>query len=143
MEKWIIIGSGGFVEGSVLPYIDKSVKGIITHNPIKSVGLSKAYGIKLYSDLKEAKKDGCDTAYICSSSWTHLDWIKKGLDTGLKVICEKPIITDRDDLDQLKKLAEKEWYGSMIKRAHPLLKKMINKEVINHFFKQRMRSLNH
>lgn len=118
------MGSGGFVADSVLPNITKGmVRGIITKNAVKATGLAEIYNLKLYSSLHEAKQDDCTTAYICSSNWTHLSWIKEAHKIGMKVICEKPLITEEQQLSVIQKLG-RNIYGSMLKRAHPKLRKL-------------------
>ena len=122
MESWVIVGSGGFVEGSVLPYFPKGlIKGVINKNPVRSFGLSKAYDLKQYADHHDAKQDGCTHAYICSANWTHLEWVHHCLEAGLEVVCEKPIICLAEQLTLFTSLAKKQWYGAMIKRVHNAL----------------------
>lgn len=134
MDKWVIVGAGGFVEGSVLPHFKKGmIKGLITRNAVSAIGLAKVYNIKIYPNLKKAKLDGCNIVYICSSSWTHSRWIERAIKVGLKVICEKPIITTQKDFETLKSLNLKNAYGSMIKRSHPYLTKLKNKKIINFY----------
>jgi len=141
MEKWVIIGSGGFVEGSLLPNLREGlVEGIITRQPLKSIGLAKSYNLKIYPDLKIAKKDRCTACYICSPNWTHLDWIKKVLKENLRAISEKPLVVNEEQFEDLKKIKSNDWYGAMIKRAHPFLKNFKNKKKI--VFYSHSKSLN-
>lgn len=119
MSKWLIIGSGGFVGGSLLPEAPKSlIKGILTHQPIRAVGLVKTYNLKLYENLEEAVADGINTVYICSSTWTHFDWVKKAVKAEFtNIYSEKPVIINNDDLVDFRGLSEK-FSGVMIKREH-------------------------
>ena len=119
LKKWVIVGSGGFVEGSFLPNADLSrIKGLIAHQPLKALGLCRAYGLKLYAGLSEAAADGVDTVYICSASWTHFDYVREAVKLGFStIISEKPIIVDRSDFEDFKTLSPS-FSGAMIKRAH-------------------------
>ena len=124
MVKLVIVGGGGFVDGSFLPFSPiKKIDGLITKNPIKSYGLAKTYGLNLYGSLNEIKDKSSTSVYICSTNWTHFNYIKQALKLNFKkIICEKPILTNLDDLREFKKISSLV-YGAMIKRAHSFFEK--------------------
>lgn len=120
--KWLIVGAGGFVQGSVLPHAPKRViGGLLTHHPIKAVGIARAYGISLYASFEEARSMGCTHVLIASSSWTHLDMVADAVAAGFDhIACEKPIIVDEAQYEAFVRLAPL-FHGVMIKRRHRML----------------------
>lgn len=58
-------------------------------------------GVHVVGDLAELDADGLDALLICTPPGSHLDAIAFGLEAGLAVICEKPLVPTVRDLEAL------------------------------------------
>jgi scyllo-inositol 2-dehydrogenase (NADP+) len=68
--------------------------------------LGKYSGLKCYSDLDEMlAKEALDAVVVSTPSKLHAAMVKKALERGLHVFCEKPFVLDTADGEQLVELA--------------------------------------
>lgn len=55
-----------------------------------------------YTDFDEMLKDAnIDSVHICTPHYLHFDMIKKALDAGKQVVCEKPVTMTKKEFDEL------------------------------------------
>lgn len=137
-----LIGAAGFVA----PRHMKAIKD--TGNELKvaldisdSVGVLDSYfpECKFFTQIERfdrhiLKHENLDFISICSPNYLHETHCKFGLRLGCDIICEKPLSTTIENLEQLQKIEKqtgKKVYSILQLRLHPsirLLKKMINPE---------------
>lgn len=68
--------------------------------------LQSKYGIKeVYTDYDQALKEAnVDTVYVGVLNFLHYSFVKKALNAGKNVICEKPFTVKYDEFKELKEL---------------------------------------
>lgn len=98
-----IIGTGR-IAGRFVPEA-KLVSGVSTqgvYNPHKESALKFAeeWDINAYTDKEEFYRD-IDVAYIASPHETHYEYIKEALAHGKHVICEKPLVLQRKQAEEV------------------------------------------
>ena len=110
MISFALIGCGRIGERHA-EHISKKGKlvAVCDNVPEKANKLAKQYGATAYYDLAELlkKKDGIDVAAICTPNGLHADHTIKSLQSGLHVICEKPMALSVYDCGEMIKAAEK------------------------------------
>ena len=105
MKKTLgIIGSGNHFKKRMYPIFRKSnffkISGMLRRKPIKF------NNIRNYKDVEFFKKK-FDFVYICCPNNLHEKYILKSLMSGSHVICEKPFITRKKNLNKIINLAKK------------------------------------
>ena len=98
-----IIGTGR-IAGRFVPEA-KLVSGVSTqgvYNPHKESALKFAeeWDINAYTDKEEFYRD-IDVAYIASPHETHYEYIKEALAHGKHVVCEKPLVLQRKQAEEV------------------------------------------
>lgn len=110
----LLIAGSGFIVSDFLP-ITKDLKNIeltgitaTTHSLDRMKQYQKDYGIKeVYTDYDEAlQKTAADTVYVAVPNFLHYSFVKKALNAGKNVICEKPFTVKYSEFKELRKLAE-------------------------------------
>lgn len=108
-----ILGSGKIVK-DLLSFIEK-IEGIeleaigsTERSYEKSQAFQKKYGIKkAYRNSDELLKDSdVEVAYIGVPNYLHYDMVKKALNAGKHVICEKPFTSNANQLRELIELSK-------------------------------------
>ncbi|WP_104761016.1 Gfo/Idh/MocA family protein [Helicobacter cetorum] len=92
---------------------------------------------ELESYLERSKNEGKEVNYlsVCTPNHTHFDYIRFGLQHGLNVICEKPLVLDPSEIQDLKDLEkkyQKKVFSILQLRLHPsvmMLKEKIKQEL--------------
>ena len=108
-----IIGSGKIVK-EVLPVlkgIDSiDIVAITARNEEKLKALSDDYGInKYYLDIDELLKDSeVEVVYIALPNELHFEVMKKAIEAGKDIICEKPFTSNAYETEQIIEQASKE-----------------------------------
>lgn len=103
IQRLGIIGSGR-IAGRMMPEV-KCVSGIEAqgvYNPhTKSAErFADVWEINCYEDL-EALYDEVDSVYIASPHHTHYEYIKSALAHGKHVLCEKPMVLEKAQAEEL------------------------------------------
>jgi UDP-N-acetyl-2-amino-2-deoxyglucuronate dehydrogenase len=143
MEKrFAIIGAGGFIAPRHLKAI-KEVGGRL----VAAVDKSDSLGIldKYFPDaevfteierferfLEKSKHKGkpVDYVVVCTPNYLHDSHIRLGLRAGANVICEKPIVLNPWNVEELKKIEKesgKKVYSVLQLRLHPEIKQLMKK----------------
>ena len=110
--RWGIIGLGYMAEcfGSA---IDGNPNGVVaavgSRRMDKAIGFAKKhYGCKAFGSYEELMQDdSLDVIYIATPTKHHYENIKDCLKYGRNVLCEKPITSDAEQLEELILLAKK------------------------------------
>lgn len=112
--RWGVIGLGYMAE-TFSCAIDGNKEGVVYAVASRSLdkakdfaarhGGCKAYGS--YSEMLNDKNLHLDIIYIATPVKCHYDHIKLCLEAGFNVLCEKPITSTSEQLDELAELARK------------------------------------
>lgn len=103
-----IIGTGRIAD-RFIPEA-KLVSGVTSHgvyNPHaeSAIRFAKKWELNAYDDL-EKMYDDIDVVYVASPHDTHYDYIKSALMHGKHVLCEKPMVLDKSQAEELFELAK-------------------------------------
>lgn len=103
IQKVGIIGTGRIANRFVPE--SKQVSGIDVQrvfNPNKESAerFAVKWEIDAYNDL-ETFYDGIDSVYIASPHQTHYDYVKSALEHGKHVLCEKPMVLNKNQSEEL------------------------------------------
>ena len=140
--KFGLIGAGGYIAPRHMKAIkDTGNELVVALDPNDSVGILDKYfpNCKFFTqqepfDRHITKNEQLDYMVVCSPNYLHESHCKLGMRLGANIICEKPLATTVDNLDQLEiveKQTDKKVYSILQLRLHPsiqLLKHMIDPE---------------
>jgi len=154
MKKFALIGCGGFVAPRHMKAIKETGNEIIAMlDPHDSVGIIDSYfpdslfftefeRFDRHLEKLKRRGDGVDYITICSPNYLHDAHCRLALRLGADAICEKPLVLNPWNLDQLKEIETdtgRRIYTVLQLRLHPELielKKKINnknhKVIINY-----------
>lgn len=128
--KWGIIGAANIAEQQMIPAILASEDGIVTaiaSRSGKANEIQKKFNIPcVTADYDELfSMDQVDAVYIATPNSTHSELIKKAISAGKHVLCEKPIVLKKNDLEEIFQLADHHGVyvmEAMMYRFHPQMK---------------------
>ena len=131
MKNFALIGVSGFVSERHFNAIKETKNNLVLAYDIKKKTkiLKKYFPRCLFTkDLnffeKQIVKKNIQYLSICSPNYLHLDHIKLGLKYNLKIICEKPIVINKSQIEEINKLnnSKKNKINSILQlRCHPSL----------------------
>ena len=134
MKNFVIIGPSGYIAKRHLKAI-KNLGGTITgyHDLHESTFEGQNSETKFLDSL-DAIKDfisnhSVDFLIVCSPNFLHFQHIKIGLESGVNVICEKPIVLNMDNFHELSILEDK--YNKKVYTIYQLRLHEINKQMKN------------
>ncbi len=116
MEKiirWGILSTANIGLKHVIPAIQKAegceVLGIASRAKETAEAAAKKMGIPRSYDTYEAllSDPDIDAIYIPLPNHMHIPWMKKCLEAGKHVLCEKPLALHADDIDEMIELQKK------------------------------------
>ena len=137
MKNFAIIGVGGYIAPRHIQAINDTGNRVVCAMDVNdSVGILDSYtqDVAFYKDFErfEAHIDSSsgtdkkvDYVSICSPNFLHSAHIKFGLKSGCNVICEKPLVLNESELDELKKYENK--YG---KKINTVLQLRVHESII-------------
>lgn len=91
------------------------VSGVFSRSEDKSLQMAEELNIekdRVYIDYKEMaekeskRKDGIDFVVVVTPNYSHYDICKTFLESGINVVCDKPVTTTYEDAKKLQKLAK-------------------------------------
>jgi UDP-N-acetyl-2-amino-2-deoxyglucuronate dehydrogenase len=141
-KNFVLIGAAGYVAPRHMNAIKETGNNLLAAaDPSDSVGILDSYypKAKFIKDIDKlehyikAFRQKIDYISICSPNHLHFEHIKLGTTNGIKVICEKPLVTNLEDLnrlDRLQKYEEAEINTILQLRLHPKIIKL-KKEIEN------------
>ncbi len=119
--RYAVVGLGHIAQAAVLPAFknaeNSELAALVTGNPQKDRDLSERYKVKAYTydDLESAlEKEKVDAVYIATPNILHRDYTKRAAETGVHVLCEKPMATTQDDCEAMIRVAGKKNVKLMI-----------------------------
>lgn len=110
--RWGILGLGYMAECFSCA-IDENVNGVVaafgSRSIDKAISFARKHGnCKAYGSYKELMQDSTlDVIYIATPTKYHYENIKDCLNYGRNVLCEKPITSNAEQLEELSVLARK------------------------------------
>lgn len=131
MVKFGVIGSGWiaeeFVKGAIL--VDgMTFSAIYSRTHEKGEEFSAKFGgAEVYTDIVKFAESDIDAVYIASPNCLHYEQSKLMLEHGKHVLCEKPIVTQPEQFDELLNLAKSRSliYTEAIMMLHQPARKII------------------
>lgn len=107
-----VIGSGRIATRFVpeTKYVDDICVEVIYNPHLKGAKkLAIENRVQVYTDEERTLFANCDAVYIATPHNTHYEYIKKSLNAGKHVLCEKPMVLKHSEAEEVFKLAaEKE-----------------------------------
>jgi len=136
--KFGLIGAGGYIAPRHMEAIKNTGNELVVAlDPNDSVGILDKYfpDCKFFTqqepfDRHITKNEQLDYMVVCSPNYLHESHCKLGMRLGANVICEKPLATTVDNLDQLEiveKQTNKKVYSILQLRLHPNVKELKSK----------------
>jgi predicted dehydrogenase len=106
--RYAVVGLGHIAQTAVLPAFkhaeNSELAALVTGNPEKDRELSERYKVKAYTydDLEGAlEKEKVDAVYIATPNILHREHTERAAQTGVHVLCEKPMATTQDDCEAM------------------------------------------
>lgn len=113
--NWAILGLGNMANTFTRALITSPGANVIaaaSRSQQKSEDFARKYGIPhvygSYEAMLEDKSLPIDVVYIATPVFCHYENIKTALLNGKNVLCEKPIVMDLNELEELRDLANKQ-----------------------------------
>lgn len=133
MEKlnWGILGTGGIAHemGNALKAVNGEIYAVCGTSMAKAQKFADEFGVqKAYGGAKDMIADeAVDIIYIATPHNTHYEWMKKAVEAGKHVLCEKSITVNARQLEECVAIAKEK--GVVISDAMtifhmPLYKKL-------------------
>ncbi len=104
--RWGILSAAKIAREWVAPALHASERGdlvaVASRTPGKAEALAAPYGARTYATYEELLADPeVDAIYIPLPNGDHVEWTAKCLEAGKHVLCEKPLATSADQIDDL------------------------------------------
>mgnify|MGYP000280052720 CR=1 FL=1 len=134
MKKFGLIGTAGYIAPRHLKAIKETGHELIVAMDVNdSVGIMDSHfpNAEFFTEFEEfsafvedqkLKGQKLDYIAVCSPNYLHLPHMKFALQNGIDVICEKPLVLNKSDLDTLNRYESE--YGAKVNsilqlRLHP------------------------
>lgn len=108
--KWAIIGCGHIANemAQAMGDMDCNFSGVFSRTYENAVAFAEKYNIpKVYNSIDELLNDDVDIVYIATPHNSHIEYLRKCLNAGKHILCEKAITLNSIELNEAVKLAEK------------------------------------
>lgn len=114
MEKvrWGVLGTAGIAKGQTIPGMMEAencrLYAVAGRDPKKVRSYQERFGFeKAYCSYEELLEDLCvEAVYIPLPNSLHFEWVKKALQHGKHVLCEKPLTPTAEEAAELFRIAE-------------------------------------
>ena len=109
--RWAVLGCG-VIANQLAQAMEKrgqQLYAIANRTYSKAEAFAQKYGVqKVYEDIEELfEDDNVDIVFISTPHNTHMQFIRKALESGKHVLCEKSITLNSEELREAMELAEK------------------------------------
>ena len=110
--NWGVLGAANFAREQMAPAIHAAhgarLAALATTSPGKAAGFQAFQpDLKIHAGYEDLLADpGIDAVYIPLPNHLHVEWVKKALQAGKHVLCEKPIAMQAGEIDDLIALRE-------------------------------------
>lgn len=134
MKNFVIIGPSGYIAKRHLKAIKNLGGTIAGYHDLHESTFEGQNSETKFLDSLDAIKDfisnhSVDFLIVCSPNFLHFQHIKIGLESGVNVICEKPIVLNMDNFNELSILEAK--YNKKVYTIYQLRLHEINKQMKN------------
>jgi len=83
-----------------------NIRGVFSRNIENAKIFSEKHELEFYTDDYDELVDKCDVIYIATPHKLHYEMAKSALQKGKHVLCEKPIVLERNQLLELYNIAD-------------------------------------
>jgi UDP-N-acetyl-2-amino-2-deoxyglucuronate dehydrogenase len=127
-KKFALIGAAGYIAPRHLKAIkDTGNELVVAYDINDSVGILDSFfpeaefftefeQFAAFIEDEKLKGNQLDYISICSPNYLHASHMKFALKNGIDVICEKPLVLNTDDIEQLKHYEK--CYGAYQRNEH-------------------------
>lgn len=109
--NWAVLGTGVIANemAQALENMGKRLYSVGNRTYSKAVEFGEKYGVeKIYNNYEEAFEDkNVDIIYLTTPHNTHINFMKKALQSGKHVLCEKSITLNSEELEECVEIAKK------------------------------------
>jgi len=110
--NWGVIGTAGIAKGQTIPGMVQAenchLYAIAGRNAEKTAAFAQEFGFeKTYDSYEKLLEDpGVEAVYIPLPNTLHFEWVKRALEHGKHVLCEKPLVPTREEAEELFRIAD-------------------------------------
>ena len=110
--KWGVLGTAGIAAGQTIPGMMEARSceryAVAGRDPEKAERFREKFGFeKAYGSYEELLEDPLvEAVYIPLPNSLHFEWVKKALQHGKHVLCEKPLTPTAEEAEELFRIAE-------------------------------------
>lgn len=112
--RYAVIGLGHIAQAAVLPAFahakNSKLVAFVSGDPKKLEKISRLYGVEnnfRYEDYDDMLASGIvDAVYIALPNSLHYDFARRAIESGVAVLCEKPLTVTAHESEELVKAAE-------------------------------------
>lgn len=138
MKKFAVIGVGGYIAPRHLEAIKVTGNTVVAaYDPKDSVGILDRYfpDCRFFTDFERFESfveslkntvDQLDYVSICSPNFLHSSHIKFALRHGANAICEKPLVLQEKEIDELAEYEKK-----FDRKVHTVLQLRVHDAILN------------
>lgn len=148
MKNFALVGASGFIAPKHFNAIKKTNNNLsLVYDKNDTVGKIDAYfdnshfilKIENFKKYLKLNKKKLDYLVICLPNYLHFEFIKIGLQNNLNIICEKPLVLNSKQLNELKNLEKK-----FRKKVNCIMQLRLDKSLISQInkFKKKNNFLN-
>lgn len=138
MKKFAILGVGGYIAPRHIQAINDTNNRVVSAMDVNdSVGILDRYtqDVSFFTDFERFEshldslnntEDKIDFVSICSPNYLHASHIKFALKNNCDVICEKPLVLNESDLDEIK-----EYEAQYNKKVNTVLQLRVHQSIVD------------
>lgn len=108
--KWVVLGTGVIANemAEVFKRKEEILYGVANRTYSKAVEFAQKYNVeKVYNNYDEVFEDeNVDVIYLTTPHNTHIEFMKKALNSGKHILCEKSITLNSEELNESVKIAK-------------------------------------
>jgi predicted dehydrogenase len=114
--RFAVVGLGHIAQAAVLPAFKHArphveLAALVSATPAKLKALGRRYRVKNLSSYADADKlfdsGAVDAVYIATPNTEHAEWAVRAANSGLHVLCEKPLATSVKDCERMIEACER------------------------------------
>ncbi len=138
MANFAFVGVGGYIAPRHFEAINATGnRTVLAYDPNDSVGILDRYtqDVEFFTDFEgfQSKWDdfkgtekNIDWLSICSPNYLHAPQMRFGLSRGANIICEKPLVLEAKEIDELKKYEDR-----FSKKVNTVLQLRVHDAILN------------